>query len=423
MKMLICGKEADSSDGKTIEVTNPYNRDVVDTVPSATQEDVKKAIGCAYDSQKAWANQPLRERSAVFKKYVELVRRHRDEIAKTLTLETGKPLKDSYGEVDEACYIFEGSVEVAKHHYGHTMPMGTQPGYDDDLQVTVHEPRGVIVCVVPFNFPVALWAYKAGPALITGNAIITKPATANPLACSMMCKLLLEAGVPGGAAQVVTGRGSAVGDWLVDDDRVAQVNMTGGVQAGLSIAKTAAKYLTDYKFELGGNDAYIVCADADLNLAVSESEDRIRNAGQCCSGSKRFIIHNSIKQAFVDRLINEVLEKVRMGDPMDPATTMGTLISEEAAKGVEAEIQKTLDQGATLYYGGKRDGAFMQPTVLMDVTKDMDIATDMEVFGPVYPIIGFDTLEEAIAIADSSRYGLGGGGRGNAQPERRHEGG
>ncbi len=348
-------------------------------------------------------------KSEVLKKFVGLVKEKREDLARLLTMETGKPIGDSYGEVDELCYIFEGSIEVMKHHYGKTMPRGTQPGYDTDLQVTVYEPRGVIVCIIPFNFPLALWAYKSGPALMAGNSIITKPASVNPLSVMTVCKLLAKAGVPADACQCVTGSGAKVGDWLVDDSRIAQVNMTGSVQAGLSIAKTAAKYLTDYKFELGGNDPFIVLEDADMDLAVREAVDRTRNAGQCCSGSKRFIIHNSRKEEFVRRLIDEVLEKVVMGDPLEAGTTMGTLVSEEAAKGVEQEITHTVAQGTKLIYGGERKGAAIKPAVLVDVTKEMDIARDMEVFGPVYPIIGFDTVEEAIEIAESTDYGLGSG--------------
>lgn len=409
MKMFINGEQRDSRDNTVIEVINPFNGKLIDTVPMAAKEDVTEAITCAVDGQKQWNKRNIRERAETIKKFIALVKEERDSLAKLLSMETGKPVGDAYGEVDELCYIFEGSIEVMKHHYGITVPRGTQPGYDNDLQVTVYEPRGVIVCIIPFNFPLALWAYKAGPALMAGNAIITKPASVNPLSVTRVCNLLAQAGVDAGACQCVTGSGSRVGEWLVDDKRVAQVNMTGSVKAGLSIARTAAKYLTDYKFELGGNDPFIVLEDADMELAVSEAIDRTRNAGQCCSGSKRFIIHNSRKEEFIRRLIDEVLEKVVMGDPLDPKTTMGTLVSEEAAIGVEEQIAHTIEQGARLIYGGERKGAAIKPAVLADVTKEMDIARDMEVFGPVYPIIGFDTVEEAIEIAESTEYGLGSG--------------
>ena len=175
------------------------------------------------------------------------------------------------------------------------------------------------------------------------------------------------------------------------------------------IAKNAASNLTHYEFELGGNDALIICADADIDLAVAESGDKSRNSGQACSAAKRFIVHNSIKEEFTTRLIADRLSILKLGNPMDPETTMGPVITEDAAIGVEKHIQHAVSQGAKIAFGGKRNGAFVEPTVLIDVTREMDIAKDDEVFGPVWPIIGFDTLEEAIEIANNTKYGLGGG--------------
>ena len=219
----------------------------------------------------------------------------------------------------------------------------------------------------------------------------------------------MEAGVPASVVQVLTGSGAKIGDWLVNDGRIASVNFTGSTEVGVSIAKAAANHLTAYQFELGGNDPFIVYEDADMDLAVKEAGDQCRNNRQCCTGSKRFLIHNSKKEEFVSRLISEYLEKEVIGDPMDPEVTMGPMISERAAKGVEEQVNLTVSQGAKIVYGGKRSGAFYQPTILIDVTPDMDIARDMEVFGPVWPVIGFDTMEEAVEIANSSVYGLGGG--------------
>lgn len=180
--------------------------------------------------------------------------------------------------------------------------------------MTVHEPLGVIACIVPFNFPAALWAFKAGPALMAGNAIVVKPATSNPLTVLKLMGLLVEAGVTPGAVQCITGRGSTVGNWISDNPSVAQVNLTGGVEAGKEIARHAAENLTAYKFELGGNDPLIICADCDMDLAVNEAGDKTRNAGQCCSGAKRFIVHESIKDEFVKRLVEERLKTVKEGD-------------------------------------------------------------------------------------------------------------
>lgn len=409
MNMLISGNWVESSDHKTIEVTNPYDGSLLDTVPSATKEDVDRAIADAVVAQKKWNRIIIRDRAKILRRYLELLTEHRDDLARTLTLETGKPVFDSYGEIDSVYMTFESSIEIVKHQYGKTMPMGIEGGYDDDLQMTVHEPLGVIACIVPFNFPAALWAFKAGPALMAGNAIVVKPATSNPLTVLKLMGLLVEAGVTPGAVQCVTGRGATAGNWISDNPSVAQVNMTGGVEAGKEIARHAAKNLTAYKFELGGNDPLIICADCDMDLAVNEAGDKTRNAGQCCSGAKRFIVHESIKDEFVHRLIEERLKTVKEGNLMDLSTDFGVLISEKAAIEVEQQVQHTLDQGAKLVYGGMRRGAYYMPTVLDNCTIDMDVCKNMEIFGPVFPIFTFKTLDEAIEIAEASDYGLSSG--------------
>ncbi len=409
MKMLINGRQADAADGRTFDVINPSTGAVLDVVPAATKDQVAEAVAGAVEAQKKWKRVRVRDRGEILRRFMELVKENRDDLAKTITLETGKPIFDSYGEIDSVLHTFDCSVEIVKHQYGKTMPMGIEGGYDDDLQITVHEPLGVIACIVPFNFPAALWAFKAGPALAAGNAIVVKPASYNPLCVLKLMNLLTEAGVTPGAAQCITGGGSTVGNWLVENPDIAQVNLTGGVAAGKQIAKKAAENLTDYKFELGGNDPLIICADCDMDLAVNEAGDKTRNAGQCCSGAKRFIVHNSIKEEFVHRLIEERLKTVKTGDLMDMETDFGCLISEEAAKEVERQVELTIKQGAELVYGGHRRGAFFEPTVLVNVSPDMDIARDMEVFGPVFPIIGFDTLDEAIEIAEQTGYGLSSG--------------
>lgn len=409
MNMLINGKWVESADKETIPVINPYTGEVLDSVPSAGKADVDFAIQSAAEGQKKWYRQNVRSRAAILRRFLDLVKENRDILAKTLTLETGKPVFDSYGEIDSVYMTFESSIEIVKHHYGKTMPMGIEGGYDDDLQVTVHEPLGVIACIVPFNFPAALWAFKAGPALMAGNAVVVKPATSNPLCVLKLMGLLVQAGVTPEAVQCITGKGSKVGNWIVENPLIAQVNLTGGVKAGKEIARKAAENLTDYKFELGGNDPLIICADCDMDLAVNEAGDKTRNAGQCCSGAKRFIVHKSIKEEFVRRLIEERLKTVKTGDLLDMETDYGTLISEDAAIEVENQVKHTISQGARLVYGGKRDGAFFEPTVLDNVTVEMDIAKDMEVFGPLFPVIEFETLDEAIEIAEASNYGLSAG--------------
>ncbi|AXD54643.1 succinate-semialdehyde dehydrogenase [Salmonella enterica subsp. enterica serovar Namur str. 05-2929] len=410
MKMLIGENFVDASNGKTEEVINPATGKFIDTVPSATKEDVQIAVSNAVEAQVQWAALTVRERTDKILKAASLIKERRLELGKLLSQESGKPyMAEAVWEFDSVAYILEGSCEVAKHHYGKTMPKATEPGYDKDIQFTVHEPLGVIACIIPFNFPPALWSFKVGSALAAGNAVIVKAPTFNPLSIIKLHEILLEVGIPGAVVQCLTGSGSTVGGALTSDPRIASVNFTGSTATGIAIAKSAAENLTQCYFELGGNDALIICDDADMDLAVSEAGDKSRNSGQACTASKRFIVHNSIKDEFVRRLINERLSKLVQGDPMDEKTTMGPMISESAAKNIEAQVNLTISQGAKVAFGGKRNGAFFEPTVLTDVTPEMDIARDMEVFGPVWPVIGFDCIEEAIAIGNNTSYGLGGG--------------
>ncbi|MFQ6960069.1 MAG: aldehyde dehydrogenase family protein, partial [Clostridium sp.] len=277
MKMLVGESFTEASDKATQEVINPANGQVVDTVPSATQEDVKKAIDTAVEGQKEWAARTVRERTAVLKKFAAEVMARRLELGKILAVESGKPyMKEAVWELDSVAYVFEGSCEVAKHYYGKTMPLGTEPGYDHDIQFTIHEPLGVIACIIPFNFPPAIWSFKVAAALAAGNAVIVKAPSYNPLTILKLHEMLVEAGVPASVVQCLTGSGSKVGNWLVDDSRIASVNFTGSAEVGVNIAEKIAPHLTAYQFELGGNDPFIVFEDADMDLAVKEAGDQCR---------------------------------------------------------------------------------------------------------------------------------------------------
>jgi succinate-semialdehyde dehydrogenase/glutarate-semialdehyde dehydrogenase len=240
-----------------------------------------------------------------------------------------------------------------------------------------------------------------------GNAVIIKPASDNPLTDIRLTELLLESGVPGSVAQVITGSGSTVGNHLVASPKIDAVSLTGSTEVGINVAETAAKHLHHVMLELGGNDAMIVFEDADLDLAVKEViMSRASCAGQICASTKRLIVQNTIKQQFTDMLVKD-LGKMRVGNPLDEQMDIGCLINEKAAINVENQIKSTIEKGAVCVLGGKRfDRTFVEPTILVNVTADMDITKDMEVFGPVFPIIGFDTFDEAIQIANSSLYGL-----------------
>jgi acyl-CoA reductase-like NAD-dependent aldehyde dehydrogenase len=406
MKMIIDGREVDATGGATIEVTNPATGKVIDTVPSASEEDVKTAVEKAKQGQKVWAKVPLHEKGDILLKFVDLVEKNREKLARTLSDETGKPITEARGEIANIPIAFKGFIEKAKHLYGEVIPNGQEKNQEHHVLLTVREPVGVVACVIPFNFPCDLFDQKVAPALLAGNAAIVKPSTDNPLTLCMLTELLVKAGVTNGAIQVLTGRGSQVGNWLCQNPDVHAITFTGSTEVGLETYKNAASHLAHVALELGGNDAFIVWKDGDVDLAVEETIwGRMYNTGQVCCASKRFLIHNSLKDAYAKKLV-ERIKKIKLGDPADDATQLGCLISEKAAIEVERQVGLTVSQGGRIILGGKRNGAFYEPTVIVDVPKTADVAKDMEIFGPVVPVIGFDTLEEAVEIANASKFGL-----------------
>lgn len=277
-----------------------------------------------------------------------------------------------------------------------------------DVAFTIHEPLGVFANIVPFNYPVELAAHKLAPMLVTGNSVVLLPSSKTPRTAIVIVEQLIKAGVPAKAVPCVTGRGSVIGAAAAADPRVAAVSFTGSTEVGISLAETCAKSLRPVSLELGGNDPLIIFDDCDYALALDEAiNGRIGNAGQTCCASKRFLVQRGIYDRFTSDLADR-LTKVKMGNPSDPTVILGPCIRESAAITVEAQIAKTVAQGGRLVCGGKRSGAFIEPTVIQ-VRPDMEIARDMEVFGPVWPIIPFDTMEEALAIVNQTRFGLSSG--------------
>ena len=409
MKMIIGGKEVDSGNGGTIKVFNPATGELIDTVPDAAEEDIREAIDISIEGKKIWGNTPLFKRSEILRRFLDIAEEKKNELAVLLSTETGKTVRESVAEVDTLLRVFRGYIEKANHFYGITLP-ASQADFENDIIFTRREPLGVIVLVIPFNFPIDLFSHKAAPSLITGNSIIVKPSSDNPLAIIRLVELLIEAGVPESAVQVVTGTGSVLGKWLISSPKINAVSLTGSTNAGIEVAKESAPHLHRFFLELGGNDALVVYADADIDLAVEEAVfARTLNAGQTCCAAKRFLVEKPVVEEFTAKLI-ERLKKIKIGNPLDPETEMGCLISEKAAVQVEEQVTQTVEQGAKCIYGGKRlDKAFFQPTVLIDVTPSMDVARDMEIFGPVFPVIAFETMEEAVEIVNNSMYGLMGG--------------
>ena len=409
MKMLIGGREVDASNGAVMENINPATGAVIDTVPSASAEDVELVIRNAVEGQKEWAAIPFHKRMEILEKFVQLAQQNEEAIARTMAVEGGKPYAQALGEVGRVKDAFRLYMAEARMMYGKTIPMDSEPRGLGDVCFTVYEPLGVIAAICAFNFPGVLFSHKAAAALCAGNSVIIKPASDTPGATVMMTKLLLEAGVPGNTAQCITGSGAVVGDALAADPRVAGVTLTGSTKVGVHVAQLCARQLKPYSLELGGNDPFVIFDDIDIDEAVAQAlGGRIANAGQICCSSKRFIVHNAIKAAFAEKLA-AALTAMKLGDPMEPDTQVGPLINENAAKTVVRQIENAVSQGAELLCGGTRQGCFVTPAVLTDVPKDSDVATDEEIFGPVFPVIGFETLEEAIAIANNSCYGLSAG--------------
>ena len=378
MKMIIDGKKVDSESGLTFDIINPATGEVIEAVPKATEKDVIAAIDAAEKGQKVWAEMPVWQRAQVLYKFLDIVDANKEALAQTLCAENGKPITEARAEIGNIRIGFSGFIEAAKHYYGSIIPQGQEQGQDKNMQLITREPIGIVACIIPFNFPCDLYDQKVAPALMMGNAAIVLPSSDNPLTLMKLTEMLVEAGVPNGAIQCLTAPGSV----------------------------KAAANLTHTALELGGNDAFIVLDDGDVDLAVEELIwGRMYNTGQVCCASKRFLIHNSLKDEFAKKAV-ERISRLKVGMPADETTQVGCLISEKAAVKVEEQVKKTVEQGGRILLGGKRKGAFYEPTVITDVPKTADVAVDMEIFGPVVPIIGFDTDEEAIEIANKSIFGL-----------------
>ena len=405
-KNLIGDKWLDASDGAIITITNPATKEVIDTVPESTKKDCDAAVQAAKKGQKIWSQRPLHGRAKILMKFVSLVEKHKDELAKLLSDETGKPITEAYGEIANVSIGIPAFCEKAKHEYGNMIPAGQEAGNENTLQYTVQAPLGVVVAIIPFNFPSDLFCQKIPPALLMGNSVIMKPSPHNPLTLNRYAQLLLEAGVDEGAINVINGTAGDAAQALAANPGVALVSLTGATKSGMETMKTCSSNLTHVMLELGGNDAFILDRDGDVDLAVEETIwGRFYNTGQVCCASKRFLIHNKVKNEYIKKL-KARLDKIKRGMPSDPTVQLGCLVSEQAAINVENQIKKTVAEGATVIYGGKRDGAFFDPTIIDGVTKNMEVAKDMEIFGPVVSIIGFDDINEAIKIANQSSFGL-----------------
>jgi len=405
-QMLIDDRWVDAEDGGVIEIRNPANAEVIGTVPAASRADTLSAVTAAQKGRTAMAATPIHARYDALMFVASRMERDLEELATLLARENGKTRRETLGEIKAATRIFRGYAEEARRLFGRVAPLGAVPGLEDSIALTTRVPRGVVAAIVPFNYPVELWSHKCAGALAAGNALITKPPEECPLTILRIAGYLLEAGLPPGAHQVVTGLGEIVGDCLARAAGIQMVTMTGSTAVGRLIAAAAAETLKKVHLELGGNDATIVCSDADpASAATALVAGRLaRGNGQICCAVKRAFVHRSIYDAVSEAVVRAAMA-LKVGDPLDDRTDVGPLISERAACVVERQIRQGVAEGARLLAGGQRHGNFITPTVFSDVRPDMPVFRQ-EIFGPVLPLVPFDIIEEAFDMANDSPYGL-----------------
>jgi acyl-CoA reductase-like NAD-dependent aldehyde dehydrogenase len=403
--LLIDGDWCAASDAGTLDVLNPATGTVLAQMAMATGADVARAAAAAQQGARAMADLPPHRRFAILEAVARRIEADVDRLAALLCAENGKRIGEVTGEVTVAARIFRGYAEEAKRLFGRSQPLGAIPGRERSIAITTYVPLGVIGVIVPFNYPVELWSHKIAAGLAAGNAVITKAPEDCPLAMIEIARFLQEEGLPKNGHQFLTG-GRDTGAALVAQDSVAMIAMTGSTIAGRAIAQAAAPTFKKVHLELGGNDATIVCADANVDeVADAIVAGRFTSGnGQICVAVKRVLVDASIASRLQDALKKRA-SVLKVGDPSDPSTDVGPLINQRAAKAVEDQIARAIEAGATLVCGGTRDANFIAPTLLSGVTPANPVFHE-EVFGPVVPLVTFDSFEEALEMANDSVYGL-----------------
>ena len=394
----------DSSDATTLEVSNPFNGDVIGNVPSLTTDDVNDAVAASHEAQITWAAKTPKERAELLQKWADLIDANKEDLAIIMTAEQGKPLTESRGEVGYANSFIRWFAEEGKRVYGDVIPANqTQLRH-----VILKQPVGVCAAITPWNFPAAMITRKAAPALAAGCTMIIKPATETPFSALALAVLAEQAGIPAGVIQVVTGKSSTIGDILTGDPRIHKLSFTGSTEVGRTLMAQCAPTIKKLSLELGGNAPFIVFDDADLEKAAEGLiASKYRNAGQTCVCANRVYVQDSIKDKFLDVFVKKVAE-LNVGNGMDEGVDIGPLINKKALDKVQALLKDALDKGATLITGGSTNGASelsYNPTVITDVSSDMDIASE-EIFGPIATIFTFKDEADVIRQANDTIYGL-----------------
>lgn len=401
MEMLIGGDW--SAGAGTIPVLNPYDNSEVDTVPSASSADIDRAIAYAAEGAKKVKAISGYERAQLLMRAAGLMQERLEDLAQTITLEEGKIIAEARFEVDRARETIIGSAEEAKRLGSEVIPLDGAPGTGNRFGFTLRVPCGVVLAVTPFNFPLNLVCHKIGPAFAAGNSAILKPATDTPLVALKFAKLLLDAGIPPEAIQVVTGSGGEIGRQLCADPRIRKISFTGSRDVGEAICRVAG--LKKVTMELGSNSPVIVLPDADLDKAANAIvATGYSNAGQVCISAQRILTHEKVYGDLLDCLEPRV-KSLQTGNPLDESVQVGPMVRENDAVRVQQWIRDAANGGGRLLAGGARDGAIVKPAIVADVRSDMRISCD-ELFGPAVGLTRFKSVDDAIASANDTNYGL-----------------
>jgi succinate-semialdehyde dehydrogenase / glutarate-semialdehyde dehydrogenase len=387
-----------------IEVDNPATGEVIGTVPRLGRSETQRAIDAASRAFPAWRRKTARERAAVMRRWFELMLASQDDLARLMTIEQGKPLAESKGEVTYAASFLEWFGEEAKRAYGDTIPQ-QQP---DKRLLVIKEPIGVVACITPWNFPLAMITRKAGPAIASGCTVVLKPASQTPFSALALAELASRAGVPPGVFNVITGSATEIGAELTSNPVVRKLSFTGSTETGKVLIAQCAGTVKKLSLELGGNAPFIVFDDADLDAAVEGAiASKYRNTGQTCVCANRLLVQDSVYDRFSAKLA-EAVRKLSPAPGLDDGATQGPLIDDRAVEKVESHVADAVAKGARVLVGGKRHsrgGRFFEPTILTGVTPAMAVAKE-ETFGPVAPLFRFSTEAEAIALANDTEFGL-----------------
>jgi len=400
-KLLIDGQWTGS--GPVLEVKNKYDGRTVGVLPTASREDLNKAIDAAERAEDVMADMPAHKRADILLKTAGLLRERADDLAKTIASEAGKALKFARAEVDRAASTFTIAAEEAKRLHGETIPLDAVPAGEGYFGFWTRRPVGVIAAISPFNFPLNLVAHKVAPALASGNTLVLKPATTTPLAAVKLCQILQDAGLPAGALNLVVGSGGTIGEWLITDERVDKITFTGSPEIGRHILAVAG--IKKVTLELGNTSPVIVAPDADLDFVAKRcAVGAFYNSGQVCISVQRIYSQKQVYEPFSEKFV-KATEAMVVGDPLDERVDVGPMIDSKEVDRIEGWVKEAQGSGAKILTGGKREGTVYYPTVLTNVEADMKVVAE-ETFAPVASVISSDDFESALKQANDTKFGL-----------------